>query len=123
MGMDVSNAGAIADALEQTAQDIPVHVSIFGSGDPAIVGKVHRSELRQMVARNCAGPFNLAQQGSVIVTPFSSVTGWVYNGAAAAEDRATLESDPSAAGRRCTWAESATGLCPLLFPSALSTKR
>lgn len=57
------------------------------------------------------------------MTPFSPVTGQVYNGAAAAEDRAPLESDPSAARRRCTWAEPVMGLCPLLFPSALSTKR
>jgi hypothetical protein len=57
------------------------------------------------------------------MTPFSPVTGQVYNGAAVAEDRAPLESDPSAARRRCTWAEPVMGLCPLLFPSALSTKR
>jgi hypothetical protein len=57
------------------------------------------------------------------MTPFSPVTGPVYNGAAAAEDRAMLESNPSAARRQCTWAEPVMGFCPLLFPSALSTKR
>jgi len=35
-------------------------MSISGSSDPAIVGKVIRSELRQTVARNCDGQVNLS---------------------------------------------------------------
>jgi len=74
-------------------------VSIGGSSDPAIVGKVIRSVLRQMVARRCDGPFNLAEQVQVIATPFWFKDCQMYNEMAAADAarRATLESDPRAA--------------------------
>ena len=96
---------ALAQMMHRIISQTQLAMSIGGSSDPAIVGKVIRSELRPMVARSCDGPFNLAQQGSGIMAPFSSVTGRVYNGAAAAEDRAMLESNPSAARRQCLGAE------------------
>jgi hypothetical protein len=47
-------------------------MSIGGSSDPAIVGKVIRSVLRQTVARTSDRRFNLGKQVQAIATPFSS---------------------------------------------------
>jgi energy-coupling factor transporter ATP-binding protein EcfA2 len=46
-------------------------LSITGSSDPAIVGKVIRFVLRQRVARNSDGPFKMNEWVQAIATPFS----------------------------------------------------
>ena len=54
-----------------SALTLYVSVSITGSSDPAIVGKVIRSVLRQRVARNSDGQFKIDEWVQAIATPFS----------------------------------------------------
>jgi hypothetical protein len=61
---DHSANRCVADSLKKA-------LSITGSSDPAIVGKVIRSELGQKVARNSDGQFSLAKQAQAIAIPFS----------------------------------------------------
>jgi hypothetical protein len=69
-----ANAEAYIDKMIRLLRQDGVRfpkLSIGGSSDPAIVGKVIRSELRQTIARNCDGQFSLDQQVQAIASPFS----------------------------------------------------
>jgi len=47
-------------------------LSITGSSDQVIVGKVIRSVMRQMVARHGDNRFRMAEQVQAMATPFSA---------------------------------------------------